>query len=89
MRNDSELAKRNLELSFEFSRFVLANPEVEGKIPENAVVIFDIADDPELTAYNRRMSETSREGHQPVIVVHIKGLAPTRLIEPTVSLASG
>ena len=85
MRTDAELAKKNLELSFEFSRFVLAHPEVDAKIPEDALVMFEVSDDPELTRYNRTLATRNKEAHQPVVLVRIKGLAPTRLLEPTVT----
>ena len=87
MRNESELASKNLELSFEFSRYVLSHPELEDRLPENALVVFEVEEDPELTEYNRLLSERNRESHQPVVIIRIKALAPTRLIEPHVSLS--
>ena len=88
MKNDSELAKKNVELSFEFSRYLLAHPELDDTIPENALMIFEIADDPELTAFNRALAQRNREANQPVVIIRIKGLAPTRLLEPTVTRVS-
>ena len=85
MRSETELAKKNVEISFEFSRFVLNNPEMDRKIPDDAVVIFDVANDPELTAYNRRLAKRQKGSNQSFVVVHIKGLAPSRLLEPTLS----
>ena len=86
MRNDTELAKKNTELSFEFSRYVLAHPELDEKIPEGALVVFEVADDPELTAFNRSLTQRTKAMGQPVVLVWLKGLAPTRLLEPTVTL---
>lgn len=88
MRNDSDVAKKNLELSFEFSRYLLNNSELEGKIPEGALIVFEVEDDRELTEYNRRLSERQKEVNQPVVTVHISGLAPTRLLNPHVTLAA-
>ncbi len=85
MKNDTELAKKNAELAFEFSRYVLANPELDEKIPENAQVVFEVTDDPELTAANRALAQRTKEPGQPVVVVRIKGLAPTRLLDPTIT----
>ena len=65
---------------------LLANPAIDEQIPENAQIIFEVADDPELTATNRALAQRTKEAGQPVVVVHIKGLAPTRLLEPTVTL---
>ena len=36
---ESELIERNLELSFEFMRYLLTHPEMERKIPKNAQVV--------------------------------------------------
>ena len=84
MATESELAKRNIELSFEFSRFLLSNPGLDAKIPQDAVIVFEVADDPELTAYNHTLRARAMSSNQSVIVVRIKSLAPTRLVEPEV-----
>lgn len=88
MKNEAELAKKNLEIGFEFSRLVLARPELDDKIPEDAMVVFEIADDRDLTRYNRQLARRNREAGQPIVVVHISSLAPTRLINPHVTLAA-
>lgn len=88
MKNDGELAKKNLEISFEFSRYLLSNPTLQDRIPDNALIVFDIADDPELTKYNRALARSNREAHQRVVTVHIQGIAPTRLLKPTVTVGS-
>ena len=82
MRNEAELAKKNMEIAFEFSRFVLAHPELDDRIPEDAMVVFEVADDPELTRYNRAIAQRNKETGQLLVLVRIKGLATTRLLEP-------
>jgi len=86
--SEHELAKKNLELSFEFSRYVLSRPELEARLPEDALVAFEVADDPELTAFNRGLIQRTREPGQPLVVIRIKGLAPTRLVDPTVTVSA-
>ena len=81
-RSDKELANKNMELAFELSRLVLAKPELARKIPENALVIFEMEEDPAFTSYSKRLAKETREPNQPVIVVHVEGLAPSRLIHP-------
>ena len=85
MKDEAALAKKNLEISFEFSRFLLAHPELDEQIPDGAMIIFDIADDRELTQYNRTLAQRNKDAGQPVMIVRIKGLAPTRLLEPEVT----
>ena len=84
MRSEAELAKKNVEIAMEFSRFVLAHPELDERIPENALIVFEISDDRDLTQFNHALAERTREPGQPVVVVRIKGLASTRLLEPEV-----
>jgi hypothetical protein len=86
--SERELAKKNLELSFEFSRYLLSHPELEERVPEDALVVFEVADDPALTAFNRALIQRTREPGQPLVVIRIKGLAPTRLVDPTVTVSA-
>jgi len=87
-RNEKELTQKALELSFEFTRLVLAQPDLAKGIPEDALVAFEVDEDAELTAYSRKMSEAAREPGQPLIVVHIKSLAPSRLVHPQLKTAA-
>jgi hypothetical protein len=81
-RNDKELAAKNMELAFEFSRLVLAKPELARKIPDNALVVFEVEGDAALTTYSKRTAKEIQEPKQPIVVVHVEGLAPSRLIHP-------
>ena len=81
-RSDKELAEKNTELAFEFSRLVLARPELARKIPDNALVVFEVEEDPPLNSYAKKLAKQTHEPNQPIIVVHVKGLAPSRLIHP-------
>jgi hypothetical protein len=87
-QSEKKLTQKALELSFEFSRLVLAQPDLAKQIPENAIVAFEVDDDPELTAHSRKVSEAAREPDQPLIVVHIKHLAPSRLVGPELRTAA-
>lgn len=87
---DKELFEKNLEISNEFSKYVLNRPEIEDKIPPEALVVFIVENDPELSQCNIEMARRRREPNQPVVFVKIKGIRPaeeTRLIEPHLELA--
>lgn len=87
---EKELFEKNLEINNEFSKYVLNHPEIEDKIPPNALVVFIVEDDPELSRRNIEMSRSHREPNQPLIYVKIKGIRPaeeTRLIEPHLEFA--
>ncbi len=82
---EKELFEKNLEINHEFSKYLLSHPEIEDKILPNALIVFAVEDDPELTQKNIEMSRSHREPNQPVIFVKIKGIRPSeesRLIEP-------
>jgi len=88
---EKEFVEKNIRLSFEFSKYVLANPELDESIPNNAQVVFLIEDDPEFNKKSKSLAEKQREPGQPVVIVKIKGLAPplvSRLIEPKLELVS-
>ena len=79
----SKLVEKNLELSFEFARYLLAHPEVEKQIPRGAQVVVLPEYDEELKRFNLRNSKRGREKGQPVVYVRIKKLAadrPSRLV---------
>ena len=69
---DKEFFEKSLEVSTEFDRLVLAHEEIARKIPDNALIIFELEDDPEFTAKSREISLRQREPGQPVIKVKIK-----------------
>lgn len=80
---DRELFEKNLELSTEFSKYVLAHPELESQIPEGAQVVFLVESDPELSRKNLQLAQEQREKGQPVVYIRLKGLLDSRLIEPS------
>jgi hypothetical protein len=80
---ERKLIEKNLELSFEFTRYLMAYPEVEKQIPSEAQVVMLPEYDEELKPFNLRNSKRRREKGQPVVYVRIKKLAtdrPSRLI---------
>ncbi len=71
-----DLLQRNLELSFEFSRYLLDHPELETRIPEGAYVVLLPEDDPELCEYNRQISEREQVPWQPMVYIRLEALLP-------------
>ena len=77
------MIEKNLELSFEFTRYLMAHPEVEKQVPPGALVVILPEYDEALKRFNLRNSKLGRVKKQPVVYVRIKRLAsdrPTRLI---------
>ena len=71
-----DLLQRNLELSFEFSRYLLDHPELETRIPEGAYVVLLPEDGPELCEYNRQISEREQVPEQPMVYIRLGALLP-------------
>lgn len=88
---DKEIFEKNLEINNEFSKYILSHPDLEGKIPLNALIVFIVEDDPELSQRNLEMSRSDREPNQPMVIVKIQSIRPkeeSRLIDPQLEFAS-
>lgn len=87
---EQELFEKNLELSTEFSKYLLTHPELESRIPQGAQVVFLIESEPELSQKNLELAKKQHQEGQPIVLVRIKGLRPetSRLIEPRLEEAA-
>lgn len=89
--NKKRLFDKNLELSTEFSRYILEHPEISEQIPKDAIVVILPEYDKELAEENLKIAKVRREKKQPMVLVRIKKLAPerkSRLIKPKVELVA-
>jgi hypothetical protein len=88
---EKEFFDKSLVLSFEFSRYVVAHPEVEEKIPKGSLVVLVLEDDPEFNERAMELAQAKRESDQPMVVVKIQKLLPpteSRLVNPKLELVS-
>ena len=88
MIDPEAFAQRQMELAAEFAKYVLDHPEVDGSLPEDAYVYFQVDGEPEFNQYSRQLAER-REREEGVVAVCVrsKGLAPpqgSRLIDPQI-----
>jgi hypothetical protein len=83
MRHE-EAMNKNLDLSFEFDRYLFEHPKFADKIPDNAVVVLLPEYDKELREYNLKVAKKNREPDQPLVLVEIASLKPqkSRLVRP-------
>ena len=77
MRNTT-LVEKNIDLSFEFTRYLLDHPELEDRIPKGAQVVLLPEYDEKLKHFNMQTAKKQREEGQPVVYVSIKRLALDR-----------
>jgi len=78
-------------LSAEFSKYVLAHPEIDDQIPDKAQIIFHLKGNAGFNEWATRIGFSQKETSQPVVIVEIDELAPpleSRLINPHLEIAS-
>ncbi len=84
-----EIVERNIELSFEFSLYVMEHPDFAASIPKGAKVALLPQDDPELSCINRKIAESHREAEPdvPLVFVEFERLEPvrSRLVRPRIA----
>jgi len=88
---DKEFFDKSLTLSFEFSRYIIAHPEIEEDIPKGALVILLLEDDPDFNELAMELAQTKKETNQPVVIVRVQRLLPpteSRLVNPRLELVS-
>lgn len=90
MIDPHDFARKQLELTGEFGKYLLDHPEVDGCLPEGAYVYFNIVGETAFNQYSQELAKRRQDAGVPVICVRVKGLAPpqgSRLIEPVVEPA--
>jgi hypothetical protein len=88
MMGPFDFAGIQMELTSEFARYVVDNPEADAILPAQSYIYFEIADEPEFNRYSRELADKQlREEGLPLVCVRIKGLKPrqgSRLIDPMI-----
>jgi len=77
-RSEKKMIEKNLDLIFEFEKYVLDHPDLANRIPRNAVVSVRLDGDDEFNRWSRRLAKKQREGRQPVYCVTIGKMRPVR-----------
>jgi hypothetical protein len=71
---EKRLVERNLDLIFEFEKYVLEHPEITEQIPRNAVVFMKVAGDKRFNLWSERKAKKQAKKGVPVISVTVKKL---------------
>lgn len=77
-KKDNEMMDKNLDLMFEFTKYVLEHPELDENIPDNAIIIMQSEGDEAFNEWNKRLGEKQAKEAQPIIYVLIKRMGPLR-----------
>ena len=73
---EKKMIEKNLDLLFEFEKYVLEHPEITEKIPRDAVVFMKLAGDQKFNRWSARWAKRQAKKGQPLISVTVKKLGP-------------
>ena len=77
MPTDKKMIEKNLDLIFEFEKYVLQHPDVAKQIPRNAIVSLGIEGDASFNRWSRRLAERHSNGKEKaILLVNIKKMRP-------------
>ena len=82
-----ELFKKNQQLSTEFELYLLEHPEIEEKIPDNAMIVLVPDYDKELAEKNVELAEANREPGRTIVHVRVEKLRTSRIEGLTLQMA--
>lgn len=82
-----ELFRKNQQLSTEFELYILEHPEIEEKIPDNAMIVLLPEYDKELAETNMKLAEANKEAGQTIVYVRVEKLRASRIEGLTLQMA--
>jgi len=75
-RSDKKMVEKNLDLIFEFEKYVLQHPDIAVDIPQDAVVFIRLEGDERFNRWSRRLAERHLEEGRPIFCGTIKKMRP-------------
>jgi hypothetical protein len=78
-RTDRAMVEKNLDLIFEFERYVSEHPAFAKKIPDDAILVFQVKGDTAFNRWSHRIGEKQGKlQRQPVVHITISKMGPVR-----------
>ncbi len=68
----TEYSKLVALISSEFNKYIVEHDELAARIPENALVVFQVEGEEHFNEWSRIVSTKNREKDQPIIFVQVK-----------------
>jgi len=78
MSESKEMVDRNLDLTFEFEKYILEHPEYAERIPQEATISMQIEGDEEFNRWSRGLAKSQAKAGQPIVYVRVKKLGAIR-----------
>ena len=75
---EKKMIEKNLDLLFEFEKYVLEHPEITEKISRDAIVFMKLAGNQKFNQWSARWAKRQAKKGQPLISVTVKKLSPVR-----------
>ena len=75
---ERKLVEKNLDLVFEFEKYVLEHPEITDQIPRDAIVFMKLAGDQRFNRWSERKARKQASKGVPLISVTVKKMKPVR-----------
>ena len=75
---EKKMIEKNLDLLFEFEKYVLEHPEITEKIPRDAIVFMKLAGNQKFNRWSVRWAKRQAKKGQPLISLTVKKLSPVR-----------
>ena len=75
---DEKFVAKNLDLLFEFEKYILEHPEFAEKIPQGTVISLQVEGDEEFNRWSRELAQSQVERGQPIIYIRRDGRAVRR-----------
>ena len=74
--SEKKFVERNLDLIFEFEKYVLEHPAIAEKIPRDAVVFMKVTGDPKFNRWSERQAKKQAKKGAPLISITVKKMGP-------------
>jgi len=75
---EKKLTQKNLDLIFEFEKYVLEHPGITAKIPRDAVVFMKVVGDEKFNRWSERKAKKQTKKGVPLISVTVTKTRPVR-----------
>lgn len=76
IRSDKKMVEKNLDLIFEFEKYILQHPHVASEIPQDATVFMRLEGDKKFNRWSQRLAARYPEKDRPIFWVTIKKMRP-------------
>lgn len=73
-----QMVEKNLDLIFEFEKYVLEHPKLAKQIPRNAVIAMRVDGDEAFNRWSQQLAAKQRGTRQPVFQITIKKMRPAK-----------